>query len=343
MNPIAYYVHHHGRGHERRFAAIRSVIGDDLIAVSELDLREGAPGSIVLPTDVGDSPPVDPSAGGALHWAPLDSSSASPRLARFTTFLDDVRPVGVVVDVSVEAAVTCRLAGIPVVYVRQHGRRDDPAHQFAYRSAARLLAPWPEALEDPATPSWVVEKTDYSGFVVERRSHDPGASCARSDDIVVVAGAGGGTLRRSVIAGIADSTGRRVISVGPHATRDGDGCRGARRGQVIELGWIDDLPELLSNGPLVVATAGDNTVALAAASGCALIATPMTRPFDEQLAHARRLDDVGAAVCVESPDDLTDWCALAELAERRRDALRGFSRPDGAARAAAAILTSLGR
>lgn len=336
---IGYYVHHHGSGHRRRFEAIRSVIDADLVAVSQFDMTASAPGSVTLPNDVGGDGPLDHTAGGALHWAPLDVSIAGPRLVRFAMFLDDVRPAGMVVDVSVEAALTSRLAGVPVVYVRQHGDRRDDAHHLAYRSARRLLAPWPVELEHPQTPHWVVAKTDYSGYVVEPTALDRSSFEAEFDDIVVMSGTGGGSLSDHVARRIAQTTGRRVFTAGPDSSV---ASRRARRGDVIHLGWTDQLPQLLASSPIVVATAGNNTIALAARSGCALITTPMDRPFGEQLTHARRLDDIGAAVCVEHPQEVDDWAPLVELAMERRGVLSTLGCPGGAARAARSILDAFG-
>jgi len=98
----------------------------------------------------------DPTAAGTLHWAPIAPSLGTARLVRFVGWLHETQSAGVVVDVSVEAALTCRLAGVPTVVVRQHGDRTDSAHELSYRQAARLLAPWPRALEHPDTPDWVV-------------------------------------------------------------------------------------------------------------------------------------------------------------------------------------------
>ncbi len=332
---IGYYVHHHGTGHQRRFEAIHSIIGDDLVAISQLDMTDRSPGAVNLPSDTHGTRPVDPTADGALHWAPLDAPNAIPRFVRFSEFLDDLRPVGVVVDVSVEAALTCRLAGVPVVYVRQHGDRSDSAHQLAYRSARRLLAPWPVELEDPETPTWVVSKTDYVGYLADAPSPRHSSIVADADDIVLVSGTGGGALGTHVASRVAETTGRRVYTAGAGSRQPG---RRLRHGEVIDLGWTDRLAELLERGPIVVATAGNSTIALAATSGCALVTTPRSRPFDEQLAHARRLDAVGAAVCVEEPESIEDWKPYVDLAEERRGALRVLARPGGPTRAAQTIL-----
>src|SRR5690606_8900528 len=144
---------------------------------------------------------VDPTAGGALHWAPLDPVTATPRMMRLVDWLDRTRPAGVVVDVSVEAAVACRLAGFATVVVRLHGTRRDPAHRLAYASATGLLAPYPPELETDPTAE-VLAKTRHVGFVhplaATSPTDSPALGCADSDlvlptgrDVVVLWGGGG--------------------------------------------------------------------------------------------------------------------------------------------------------
>lgn len=339
---VAYYVHHHGVGHRTRFETIRGVSSDHLVGVSELDLTGDRDErdrwtSLTLPPDTEMGIPVDPAAGGVLHWAPLGPAAAS-RLAGLATWLTTIEPDGAVVDVSVEAALAIRLAGIPVVYVRQHGRRDDPAHTMVYRLAHRLLAPWPRELEDPRTPDWVVAKTSYAGFVVapDHTNDVPApAGVARHgaigpDDIVVLWGTGGGVFETLTLERLARTTGRRVFAMGRTVHELDSGPS-----NVIHLGWVDEPGRLLSSRPTVVASAGNNTVALAAHHGCALVVVPMTRPFDEQRAHAGRLAAIKAVAVVDDPAAIHEWEPILSTAHERRDRLRQLASPhDGARRAA---------
>ena len=160
---IGYYVHHHGSGHRSRFEAVAPLLRD-VTAISELDI----PGGLRLPSDVPSGAIVDPCADGAFHWVPLHPDAAG-RLQILTAWLASRHPAGVVVDVSVEAAVSCRLAGVPTVMVRQLGRRCDRAHELGYRVCDRLIAPWPEELDEDAS-GWIRDKTVYVGYL--RRGAD---------------------------------------------------------------------------------------------------------------------------------------------------------------------------
>ena len=70
-----------------------------------------------------------------------------------------------VVDVSVEVTLFVRLLGIPVVLIAQPGLRDDAAHQLGFRAATRIVAPWPQALLQPAHLAEVAHKTFYTGGI----------------------------------------------------------------------------------------------------------------------------------------------------------------------------------
>src|SRR6201746_443840 len=122
---IGYYVHHHGWGHASRAASIaRELPGEATLLSSLPRSRLRAPGPVVsLPLDddgILDAPPD-------LHFAPLHSSGLRKRMAIVAGWIDAQAPDLLVVDVSVEVAALARLCGVPVVYVRQSARRDDPA------------------------------------------------------------------------------------------------------------------------------------------------------------------------------------------------------------------------
>lgn len=169
--PIGLYVHHHGRGHLSRALALianlrspatvltsLSVERSELLGADLLRLPLDVPGSVAgdLP-----APPGPPLRG--LHYAPLGSAGLLERTAAICAWTREVRPSLLVVDVSSEVAALGRLLGLPVVVVRQHGLRDDPAHALACGVAVSLLAPFPKSLEDERTPEWVADRTFYSG------------------------------------------------------------------------------------------------------------------------------------------------------------------------------------
>ena len=100
--------------------------------------------------------------------------------------------VVLVVDVSVEVALLARLCGVPTIYMRQRGNRFDPAHSLAYACASRLLAPYPEQLEEPHTPAEWSLKTDYAGSI-SRYSGTPQRQID-NQHVTVITGFGGTEL-----------------------------------------------------------------------------------------------------------------------------------------------------
>ncbi len=94
--------------------------------------------------------------------------------------------------------------------MRLAGERNDQPHLEAFRSATRVLAPFPAALDAPGTPGWVRDKTFYAGFL-------GGAAPAPTrdgQDIVVVFGRGGegGSLPALAAAARATLSGRGMCS-----------------------------------------------------------------------------------------------------------------------------------
>jgi len=317
---IGYYVHHHGWGHASRAASIaRELPGEATLLSSLPRSRLRAPGPVVsLPLDddgILDAPPD-------LHFAPLHSSGLRKRMAIVAGWIDAQAPDLLVVDVSVEVAALARLCGVPVVYVRQSGRRDDPAHQLAYAWSSALLAAYPAWLEPAETPAWVLERSFHSGAVT------------RFDG-----------LARPPL----ERRGKRLLAIGDRAARLApEVARVAPSWKVVaasarpvpgppNLTTVDpgavDL-KLLASSSVVLGAGGANLVAEAAFARCGLVCMPEERPFEEQLARARELRRTEAAVVVEDALSVSSWAVLLELALWRREKLARWADGSGAQRAA---------
>lgn len=338
---IGYYVHHHGEGHRARFEKICGASGVPMTALSQLPIE----GGVLLPGDVVDGA-QDHTAGGSLHWAPTGHPTLGRRAKAICDWVVAADPMGVVVDVSVEATLLLRLAGVHTVVVRQHGNRIDEAHVAAYSSARRLLAPFPTELEHAGTPEWVVAKTDYAGFV----SLDVRATATTADapacgfdgprpgrdDVVVLWGRGGGELSALDLTSIAEAVSPgRVWCVG-HVPA----ARMIEPSNVVDLGWRTDVAVLLEAGPTVVASAGNNVVAEAAGAACALVVVPQVRPFDEQLRHAESLDRARVAAVRCDSTGSEPWADTIATARHRRRALAQLAMSGGAAAAACHIVSA---
>ncbi|MFD0933652.1 glycosyltransferase, partial [Methylobacterium trifolii] len=198
--PVGYYVHHQGIGHWHRACAIAAAMDRPCTLIgtfADVDTA-GAPGPVIdLPDD---RLPDDPISGfdgldgeadrpQGLHYAPLRHPGIRARMARIAAWAAEADPVLMVVDVSVEVALFARLLSLPTIVVRLAGTRTDPPHREAFRSASRLLAPFPEALDGDRVPDWVRAKTAYAGFLGQGPASGP--SCEDDGRIVVVFGRGG--------------------------------------------------------------------------------------------------------------------------------------------------------
>lgn len=291
---IGYYVHHQGRGHLTRAACIAAAlvdVTDEVVGLSSAPRpAAGFAGWVVLPADDDGPHPVDVTAGGALHWAPVRTAGVAARVAALTGWIATHHPRAMVVDVSVEATVAARLAGVPTVVVAMPGDRGDAAHQLAYRLADRILAFWPRELYDP---DWV---RSFAG-----RTHFLGA-LSRFDDRVAVAapggrrvllllGAGGSEVRHSELAAARAATAEWTWDVlgGP------DGR------------WHADPWPALCAADVVVTHAGQNALAEVAAARRPAVVIAQRRPFNEQHATAEALHRAGIVHRVPAWPTATGW------------------------------------
>lgn len=332
------YAHHHGRGHLSRVAEICRTLGpaDCTVATSRADAHEVLPSGVdvrLLPIDVPPSgaDPGDVTAGGALHWAPTHPVQRE-RTAALVGWLAERRPAVVVVDVSVEVALTVRLAGTPVVVVRLHGDRRDPPHELAHQIADILLAPFPVALEHPSTPPHVLARTVHTGFVTPAREPAVTSVAGHPRRVLVAWGQGSPPPPAIALDAAAERTpGWEWHMIGP----DPAGCLRSVR----HHGWVPDPVSHLASAAVVVGPPGDGLVGDVAGAGVPLVATCEPRPFGEHHHKAEMLEAVGAAVSVDGWPAPSSWPSLlARASSIAPDALRALG-TDGA-RVAAEVLRS---
>jgi hypothetical protein len=327
---IGWYIHHHGYGHLTRFLAVQPHLAASVTVFSSLPAPTDLPEAVTwtqLPPDDGPFErhgarrlphASEPTAGGALHWAPLGHPGHRARLAAIADAAVRHDLDAFVVDVSAEVTAFVRLLGVPTVVVTQPGERSDAPHRLAYALADRVLAPWAEGVL-PA-PAADPRKVRFTGGI------------SRFD------GLPGGRRRE-----------RRVLFLGrtlaDAALAQATALLGAAgwRHDVIGTGAGDrrDPWSLLRGAAVVVSAAGQNSVADLAAAGARAVVVPQERPFDEQETTAAALERLGlAAVC--PPDDAPGLVA-------RVTAAAAASAPDwspwavgGAAARAAAVIGEVG-
>ncbi|WP_067835833.1 glycosyltransferase [Nocardia lijiangensis] len=320
---IGYYIHHHGSGHLLRARRIRACLGQPVTALSSLTLSddEVLDDVVHLPAENPASTVGDPTAAGALHWAPRHDRGLADRMAAIAAWIAATRPDAMVVDVSVEVALLARLHGVPVVCMALPGARTDPAHQLVHRIAERLIAAWPRDLYDPLWLRPYADKTRYVGGIT-RFDGRPPVFPPRDErpTVLVVGGACGGSSTAAQV---------RVCAL----------RHPEYHWRSIGLGdWADDPWPELCRADVIVTHAGQGAVADVAAAAKPAIVVPAPRPYGEQEATAHTLASAGMALTVDRWPDLGDWPALlARARDLDTGRWRAWQTRGAGARAAAAI------
>lgn len=330
---VGYYVHHHGHGHWRRAQAIAQALTCPVTLLGSALPPLPAPlQRLDLPGDTAPGMQVEHFA--TLHYAPLNVPGLRERMALLADWMHRHWPCLLVVDVSVEVALLARLLGVPTIYMRQHGQRDDPAHLQAYACASALLAPWPVLMESDETRSDLRAHTRYSGWV----SRYPAGRriAAESGRVLVIIGQGGTTVGAAQLLALARSCPQWTFVVMGLAP----GTLTEPPGNLSELGHVADPEEQLCRAEVVIGSAGDGVVGEVASLGCRYIAIAESRPFDEQQQQARTLQALGLAIGLQAwPTDPAVWPGLLAQARGLDPAqwLRGGEVADSARRAARII------
>ena len=302
---IGWYVHHQGAGHLQRARAVAAALprpctilgtlaGFDTAGLDSLDLPddrllgdatfEGRDGAAERPE--------------AFHYAPLNHPGLRTRMARIAEWAARTDPALLVVDVSVEVALFARLLSVPTLVVRLAGTRTDQPHLEAFRSANRLLAPFPAALDGAGVPDWVRAKTDYAGFL----GGPAQATFEASRDIVVVFGRGGAGGDLSALAAAARSVPDRFWHVlGPVSGT------GPTPANLYLHGWVSDVERWIARADLLIGGGGDGVVALAAAHARRFLCLPEMRAYGEQIEKAAALARLGAAIVHEGWPPASAW------------------------------------
>jgi hypothetical protein len=285
---IGYYVHHQGRGHLARARQIARRLSEPVTVLSSLRRPESAEPFadwIELEHDEGGVSSPDRDAGGALHFAPLQCAGYSARMEQIARWVAQWSPPLMVVDVSVEVTVLCRVLGTPVLVVALPGVRDDEAHRLGYRLARHILAPWPRQVYQPAHLREYDAKCSYVGafsrFDDRDRQPPPGRR-----QVLALFGAGGSQVTAGALRAAQRHTPDWTWTVagGPASP------------------WSPDVWPRLQDSDVIVTHGGQNALAEVAAARRPAVIVPQPRPFDEQLCTSRALHQAGVArACLRWP------------------------------------------
>ncbi|OLT51293.1 hypothetical protein BJF87_16480 [Gordonia sp. CNJ-863] len=319
---IGYYVHHQGRGHCSRAAAIAAHVQTEVVALTSAELTDPAFSEVVtLHRDDTDPAPVDVDAGGLLHWAPRHDAGLRGRMAQLADFVATRRPVAMVVDVSVEVTLFLRLLGVPVVVMAMPGVRDDLTHQLAYRAADAIIAPWPGDLYQP---DWLAEhlhKTVFTGGVSRFDGRPQAGHPTFAADVLVLTGAGGDPRAPHPATDLADALpDLKVVGLGPAFGT-----------------WVDDPWPFLCSARVAVIGAGQGSVADAAAAGRPAVVIPEDRPFAEQRATANTLARSELALVASTWPEVDRWRSIVDSVGDSAPAWSRWQTSGAAERAARAI------
>ena len=331
--PIGYFVHHQGRGHAERAAALANELvaerpitlfcaRDDIFPALDERVQVTTIPSLFEPT--GDEPAAlsDHRTPETLHCAPLGWRSVRHATATLLQWFDQNDAALFVTDVSAELGQLARIASVPHVAVLQHGERDDMGHMASYESAVGILAPYAAKLEQPGRPAWMLGKTHYAPGLGISTGRMPSREEARrrldlpqdKRIVLVVAGSGGGgTPTAPLTLGARDDCDALWITIGEISSE----WHETPPGNLAHKGWVDNPADWIAAADGIVSSCGNTTVHMVCAAGKPWIVVPEWRYFDEQLCKAEALTDAGlAAVTKTWPSHTGSWRKLWDAASR---------------------------
>ncbi|MCK0168505.1 hypothetical protein MWU52_13145 [Jannaschia sp. S6380] len=357
--PIGYFVHHQGRGHAERCAAVVNALPesrpvtvfcarDDIFPRLRPNVEIVRIPSLFEPR--GDEVPADwVPAPRTVHCAPLGWPAIREAMAQIAGWFARADPALIVCDVSAEVAQLARLCSVPHVAVLQHGDRSDPGHRAAYDGAAGFLVPCDDRLSQPDWTDQMRRKACFAGGLGTATDlPDRRAARARlglrpdTPVFVTISGSGGSGFASAPLAvGARAMPDVQWLSIG-QVVRDWHGTEPAN---LRHDGWVENVGDYLAAADLVIASTGNTTCHQILGAGRPWLAVPEWRYFDEQVEKARALARAGVALHLPHlPSSAAAWDAAIRQVRASHDPARQIALVDPEAdRKAARWLDRLAR
>ncbi|MBB4617411.1 glycosyltransferase [Sphingomonas abaci] len=337
MRPFGYFVHHQGRGHAERCAAIARALPPSR-PMTLFCARDDIFGALPDQVQIIRIPSLFEPSGGesdgmdwvptpqTLHCAPLGWPGIRRAMATISAWFATADPALMICDVSAEIAQLARICSVPHVKVLQHGDRGDQGHSAAYDGAAGLLAPFHADLAQPEWNEAMRAKTCFAGGlgvdtrVVEREVARQRIGVGADEELILVVSGGGGQgfAQAPLGVGARSRPAARWITIGT-VQRDWHATEPAN---IEHRGWVDNAADHIAAADIVIASTGNTTCQQILAAGRPWLAVPEWRYFDEQHRKAEALAAAGVAtVRPHLPSSAHGWAAaLAETLAGHRPA-----------------------
>ncbi|UWR24184.1 hypothetical protein K3756_10750 [Sulfitobacter sp. S190] len=331
--PIGYFVHHQGRGHAQRCAAIVNALPisqkatifcarTDIFPPLRAGIHIEKIPSLFEPTGFED---VNDTFGQpeTVHCAPLGWPGIRSAMGIMANWFHQANPALMIVDVSAEVAQLARLCSVPCVKILQHGDRSDIGHRAAYAGCVGLIAPCARAL---AQDDWndLMAKIHFAAGIgtaqprADKRTARAALDLPKNKQVVLVISGGGGNGFGSAPLGVgARATPDKFwVTVGKVETE----WHATEPANLRHDGWVDTIRDYIAAADTIVASTGNTTCHDIMAAGRPWIAVPEWRYFDEQVEKANALGRIGAAHVVPAmPSSAHGWRKAIALAHDTHD------------------------
>lgn len=337
---IGYYAHHMGSGHITRARTLLSdntFFNSTIFSSFKIEPTDAEKFTYQrLPEDHAYLSNFDQNKSPlpeVLHHAPLGVGEIRKRMQILSTYFYKKNPKLFISDVSAEMVQFARLCSVPAVAVRLTGHRNDLAHEQAFRSSSATLFPLPQIFEDERTPSWLRQKTFYTGGICQHQGRKIDQKTARKllnltknkPIFLIVNGLyDEGNIEEELIKAAQLNPDIQFMTVGRFVQPKQELPK-----NLVHIGKVKDTFPYLAAADLIVGSCGTNTLLEVANVQKPFICLPEERPFEEQTSKAKPLDKYQLAVVLSQFPEAKDFKKIANEAQSRNyKKMKNFINPN---------------